>query len=710
MGLVCLGQFALVSGVARADTYSVTSASCTGPGSFTEAATAANTHPGADVITFSPGLKVDWSGCPFVDRRAGRNYAAVLTESVTIEGNGAVLDGQQYWLDASGQRTPLSSCPNLSNDGTLLLTAAPGLFEVGVNGADNSGISVVVNNLVFREASRVAKVRTGASLTLDHVAMNNITNVVDNCGSNAITTTGDAHLTLRDSDLVGFSSPGSIEPVSGVWLGAISGSGTLDVVRTRMAYNRTNGAILWNGKARIVSSQIIDSGGVSVSEGDSSFVNSIFYLSKSKAFPSDLVTVATRGRLAVEGSSLTSFIDGCASTCPFGLNSLMFHVVGGSLSFEGSAVGNTAERTETAPLFQTSSGGSVSADGLTWMQPTALQDAAALRTLTGQAGLLTAAPGLLENGNELIDTYPAPLSPLLGSVATPGVLIDAIPNAASTNELRDPISGLPLTVDVFGNPRVDGSGNRTIGAIQTLLAPHLQVVAAKMGTVSLSWTQPQDPPSGVITGYRIRHRPLGRPTWIESGLVDGATRLSGVVTGLTNGTLYEFEVTGVNGSGDGPASNVVSARPMGDISAPSVVATPVDGQMQLTWTAPTDWGGFTPSTEYFVNYFIAGQRLPLGQLSVDGTAAVVSGLANGTTYEFCVYARAVELDTGACSVVSALLPIPEPVTTTTTATDAATGDSSLPVTGSNLAGTLGVAVLLLLLGGGLLLGLRGREA
>jgi hypothetical protein len=45
-------------------TYTVTSASCTGAGTITEAMDLANANPGADTISFTPGLVVDAVGCP----------------------------------------------------------------------------------------------------------------------------------------------------------------------------------------------------------------------------------------------------------------------------------------------------------------------------------------------------------------------------------------------------------------------------------------------------------------------------------------------------------------------------------------------------------------------------------------------------------------------------------------------------------------------
>lgn len=61
-------------------------------------------------------------------------------------------------------------------------------------------------------------------------------------------------------------------------------------------------------------------------------------------------------------------------------------------------------------------------------------------------------------------------NPLPGG-ATPlasGPLVSVIPDAGlgGVNALLNPITGQPITTDVFGNPRVNGAGFRDIGAIQ----------------------------------------------------------------------------------------------------------------------------------------------------------------------------------------------------------------------------------------------------
>ena len=57
-------RVAQVSAAAVGTTYTVTSTSCTGPGSITEAMAKANADPGEDTITFTPGLQIDAAQMP----------------------------------------------------------------------------------------------------------------------------------------------------------------------------------------------------------------------------------------------------------------------------------------------------------------------------------------------------------------------------------------------------------------------------------------------------------------------------------------------------------------------------------------------------------------------------------------------------------------------------------------------------------------------
>ncbi len=108
--LVVAGSFAAP---AQAASYTVTSASlCGGAGTFEQALKDANANPGTDTITFTPGLVVDASSCTTPGLRPFP-YATFATDSVTIVGNGAIVEGNQLYMDkGNGQVNQPDLCPD----------------------------------------------------------------------------------------------------------------------------------------------------------------------------------------------------------------------------------------------------------------------------------------------------------------------------------------------------------------------------------------------------------------------------------------------------------------------------------------------------------------------------------------------------------------------------------------------------------------------
>ncbi|WP_439106211.1 fibronectin type III domain-containing protein [Congregibacter sp.] len=160
----------------------------------------------------------------------------------------------------------------------------------------------------------------------------------------------------------------------------------------------------------------------------------------------------------------------------------------------------------------------------------------------------------------------------------PGVLIDIITDATpgGTNELMSPIDGSTLTVDALGNPRVDGNGTRTIGAVQLTLAPMAAVGSALTSGATVQWTRPKDPSAAKpITGYGVIVEPTDGSTPAIRIDISGPDTSSTVLTGLIPGTEYRVRVVGVNIDGDGPPSNTVVFATSSQPSAAPPTPVPV---------------------------------------------------------------------------------------------------------------------------------------
>ena len=155
--------------------------------------------------------------------------------------------------------------------------------------------------------------------------------------------------------------------------------------------------------------------------------------------------------------------------------------------------------------------------------------------------------------------------------------------------------------------------------------------------VALSWTGPPSNGGSAITSYNVYEgTSSGGETLLQN---TGSTSTTFTATGLTNGTQYYFDVTAVNGVGEGPVSTEASATPASVPVAPTALtATASDSQVALTWTAPTNNGG-EPVTSYniYLGTSSGGETL-LQNTGSTPTTFTATGLTNGTTYYFTVTA------------------------------------------------------------------------
>jgi len=156
------------------------------------------------------------------------------------------------------------------------------------------------------------------------------------------------------------------------------------------------------------------------------------------------------------------------------------------------------------------------------------------------------------------------------------------------------------------------------------------------GKVTLTWTAPADNGEPIL-GYEVKVLD-GAGQQVGELLRTDAGTTSLVVTGLTNGTAYRFEVSAVNRIGVGAAAQAGPVVPATVATAPrGVKAKPGVKSATVSWTRPADDGG-AAITGYKVQVFNqAGDRVGL-PWTTNGTSLVVTGLTNGRSYRFEVRA------------------------------------------------------------------------
>ena len=199
-------------------------------------------------------------------------------------------------------------------------------------------------------------------------------------------------------------------------------------------------------------------------------------------------------------------------------------------------------------------------------------------------------------------------------------------------DLQETVPGLtngqPYTFAVRAVNAVGGGDVATVTAtpVTTPGAPQNLSWVAGYEQVTLNWDAPASDGGAAITGYEYAIDDNG--TWIDAGTDRRVT-----VSGLTNGQPYTFAVRAVNAVGGGDAATV-TATPVTTPGAPQNLSwAPGDGQVTLTWDAPSSDGG-SAITRYEYAIDDSGTWIDAG-LDLQET---VPGLTNGQPYTFAVRA------------------------------------------------------------------------
>ncbi|WP_217592099.1 S-layer homology domain-containing protein [Cohnella sp. GbtcB17] len=160
------------------------------------------------------------------------------------------------------------------------------------------------------------------------------------------------------------------------------------------------------------------------------------------------------------------------------------------------------------------------------------------------------------------------------------------------------------------------------------------------GLIALAWTANAE---SDLAGYRIYGREEGTEAWTIQA--DAGVSVSYTAKGLTNGRTYEFAVAAYDKSGNASArSELVRAKPKAGVPPPDVTPPAVpggvrteagDGKVILTWdmSSEEDLAGYRI-------YWRVSDGAAWSQFDKPGRESgyTITGLTNGTTYDFAVTA------------------------------------------------------------------------
>lgn len=237
-------------------------------------------------------------------------------------------------------------------------------------------------------------------------------------------------------------------------------------------------------------------------------------------------------------------------------------------------------------------------------------------------------------------------------VATPtgvGTVVASTACASSPCTIPGLTNGTEYTVTVAA---INSAGTGPTSSSSTPLTPATAAFAvlnlsAVPGptVVDVDWDAPADLGGGTFTRYELYYKPVTSSSYVLWANLTPDTNTSDQVTGLDNGTSYDFKVvtiTTANGSEiPGNTAEVVqypSTVPTAP-QDPTVLASTAT-QVQFSWSAPlSDGGAQLTAPPYSVTVTgSAGAAAVTCSPSGVNTYCTASGLTNGASYVFSVVA------------------------------------------------------------------------
>ena len=162
-------------------------------------------------------------------------------------------------------------------------------------------------------------------------------------------------------------------------------------------------------------------------------------------------------------------------------------------------------------------------------------------------------------------------------------------------------------------------------------APTLLTATPGSGQMALTWTAPSSDGGTPISDYLVEYRTSPAGTYTPFSHTASPTPAR-TVTGLTNGTAYDFRVSTVNAVGTGTPSNVLTATPavVPTLGNTTEVAGVSDGASQTAVTVPKP-SGYTGAAgqQLFLCCFTAS--LTDGDVPVPPAGFTTIGTARTTT-------------------------------------------------------------------------------
>jgi hypothetical protein len=221
------------------------------------------------------------------------------------------------------------------------------------------------------------------------------------------------------------------------------------------------------------------------------------------------------------------------------------------------------------------------------------------------------------------------------------------PTTGTTGTVSPLSPGTQYDVDVIAS-NIAGAATSAIVTATTLSgtapAPPTGLVASVPTTTSITLTWVPSASGTAPITYQPQFRVIGQSAWNNFGVALGSGGAlagnSAIITGLTSGTTYQFQVVATNAI-TSATSQIISASTIAVITGPSAplaltTSSITINSLVLSWAASAS--GSSPIV-YQAQYRVSGQILwTNGGISGQALNTSITGLVSGTNYEFQVIA------------------------------------------------------------------------
>ena len=248
------------------------------------------------------------------------------------------------------------------------------------------------------------------------------------------------------------------------------------------------------------------------------------------------------------------------------------------------------------------------------------------------APVLTLTPGDSQATLSWTAVAAATASPITGYIITcptPGVVIPS-PITSSPVTITGLTNGTLYTFRINSVSDMGSSAvvSKTVVPATVPSTPLNFTAVSRPAGAYLTWAAPTSNGGSVITGYTVTYGTTTR--------VIPATPLNTLITALTNGTPYIFNIVARNVMGSSLEPAISSpVTPAAVPSAPVVIGTPKSQAIDLSWSVPANNGSVIMS--YTITSVPAAPSSSIPS-NITSSPVSVSGLTPGTGYVFSVIA------------------------------------------------------------------------